>query len=228
MSKRINRPNLCGAFGLTEYILAAAVFAVGLAAAPAPPLCADEIYFKSGYSRTAVVLSETEDTVKFKTEMGISTISREKVDFVEKATSQENQLLLRRWREKESAQEQAREAKREAEREFEEAQKAKGLIKFEGKWMTPKERDEMIDLRNRAKEHRSRFESGQQAKGLVMIENTWVTREQASELRKMEPEIHRLYESIMAQRRSLGALRSAMLNVASIEEAEQFSKRMES
>ncbi|MBI5116346.1 hypothetical protein HZA56_07710 [Candidatus Poribacteria bacterium] len=212
---------------LACHILIMTALVALLAAAGSSPLDADEIYFKSGYSRTAVVLSETDAMIKFKTEMGISTISREKVDFVEKATPQENQLLLRKWREKELKEEEAREAKREAERRFDEAQRAKGLIQFEEKWMTPKERDEILDIRSRAKEHRRRFEAEQQAKGLVTFQNIWVTPEQASELRRMEPEIYRLYDQIATQRKTLGALRSAMLNVASVEEAEKFSKRIE-
>jgi hypothetical protein len=227
MSGRTDRLKRRCPGGLPRRILVTTTLAALLAAALSSLLCADEIYFKSGYSRTAVVLSETEETIKFKTDMGISTISREKVDFVEKAAPQENQLLLRKWREKEVKEEEAREAKREAERRFDEAQRAKGLIQFEGKWMTPKERDEILELRSRAKEHRRRFEAEQQARGLVMFQNIWVTPEQASDLRKTEPEIYRLYDQIASQRKTLGALRSAMLHIASVEEAEKFSKRIE-
>lgn len=188
---------------------------------------ADEIYFKSGYSRTAVVIREADDAITFKTEMGISTIRREKVDFIEKATQEENQLLLRKWRQKELELKEAQEARRLAEKRFEEAQLAKGLVKFEGQWMTTEEREQILTLRKRAEEHRRRFEDEQRAKGLVPFQNLWVTPENERELRDMEPEIYGLYDEITSQRRTVGALRAAMANVTSLEEAERFSKRIE-
>ncbi|UCD59150.1 MAG: hypothetical protein JSV16_08690 [Candidatus Hydrogenedentota bacterium] len=204
-----------------------AALAIILVAVLNPPLFSDEIYFKSGYSRTAVVIRETEDTITFKTEMGMSTISRDRVDFVEKATQEENRLLFRKWRERELQIKEAREARRAARKRFEDAQKAKGLVKFEGNWMTPEEKGQILELRKRAHEHRRQFEAEQQAKGLVRFQHIWVTAEQAKKLREMEPEIYRLYDEIAAQRRTVGAVRRAMLNVTSLEEADQFSKRIE-
>ena len=193
---------------------------------PTPRIRADEIYFKSGYSRTAVIIRDTEDTITFKTEMGISTINHENVDFVEKATDEENQLLLRKWRKKEHALREAREAKRAAQKRFEEAQIAKGLVKFEGAWMTPEEKRRTLELRKSAREHHREFEAKQRAAGLVQFQGIWVTPEQDERLREMEPEIYRLYNDIVNQRKTIGALRSAMANVTDLEEAERFSKRI--
>lgn len=191
------------------------------------PIRADEIYFKSGYSRTAVVIRNTEDTITFKTEMGISTISHENVDFVEKATDEENQLLLRKWRKKELEVKEAREARRAAQKRFEEAQLAKGLIKFEGIWMVPEEKRRILELRKQADKHRREFEATQRAEGLVQFQGIWVTPEREARLREMEPEIYRLYNEIITERKTIGALRSAMVNVTILEEAERFSKRIQ-
>lgn len=190
------------------------------------PSLADEIYFQSGYSRTGVVLRETADSITFQTEMGITTVRREKVDFVEKAQPEENRLLRKKWREKEIRLEEAREAKRRAEREFEEAQVAKGLIKFEGTWIKPEEKEEILELRRRAREHRLQFEREQREKGMVKFQHLWVTPEQAQKLREMEPKIYGLYDEIRAERRLVESLRGAMANVQSFEEANKFSDRI--
>ena len=211
------RPRLSAAAGLA--LLVAGVLG--------PPVAADEIYFKSGYSETAVVIRETEGSLRFKTEIGLSTISMERIDFIEKATQEENQALLKKWREKELRLKEELEKRRKAEKEFEDRQIAKGLIKFEGEWMTPEKRKEILDLRKRARRHRRRFEAEQEAKGLVRFHHIWATPELADELSGMEQEIHRMHEELTTQKRTVESLRSAMLAISSINEADQFSERIE-
>ncbi len=227
MLKHICKPERRALGRVRRHFLPTVICAALFAAVLNTPLSADEIYFKTGYSRTAVVIRETEDSITFKTEMGISTIARDKIDFVEEATREENQLLLRKWRQKELEIKEAQEARHAAEKRFENAQLAKGLVKFEGNWMTPEEKEELLDTRRRAREHRRQFEADQKAKGLVKFQYIWVTPKQAKELDEMEPEIYRLYEEITAQRRMSGALRSAMAKVTSVEEADEYSKRIE-
>lgn len=208
--------------------LLAAAFAlpllVAISASPAP---ADEIYFKSGYSQTAVVIRETEKTVRFKSDLGLSSISREKIDFVEKATEEENRALLKKWREKELRQKEMAEAKREAQRKFETEQLAKGLVKFEDEWMTRERKQEILALRKRARAHKQRFEAEQRATGLVKFQHLWVTPEQEMELLEMEPEIYGLHDELTNQQKTIDSIRSAMLKAPSIDEAERLSQRIE-
>jgi Skp family chaperone for outer membrane proteins len=192
-----------------------------------PPAAADEIYFKSGASHTGVIIRETKETVTFKTEMGMSTVARNKVNFIEKATPEENQGLLKKWRQEEQQVKEAQQARREAERRFEQEQLAKGLIEFEGKWMTPQEKEQTLDLRRQAREHRLQFDNEQRAKGLVQFERLWVTSENAQELRRMEPEIYRLSNDIRGWRKTIDSLRQTMAGTASLEEADEFSGRIE-
>jgi hypothetical protein len=227
MSKHICEPERSTPDHVRRHFLLTVMCAALFAAILNTPLSADEIYFKTGYSRTAVVIRETEDSITFKTEMGISTIGRDKVDFVEEATREENHLLLKKWRQKELEIKEAQEAKHAAEKRFEDAQRAKGLVNFEGKWMTPEEKEDLLNIRRRAREHRRQFEIDQKAKGLVKFQHIWVTPEQAKELGEMAPEIYRLYEEITSQRRMSGSLRSGMANATSIEEADEFTKRIE-
>lgn len=188
---------------------------------------ADEIYFKSGYSHTGVIIRETENAITIKTEMGMMTVDRDNIDFVEKASKEENQVLLRKWREKEQQLKEAQQAKRAEEKKFEESQLAKGFVKFEDKWLTPEEKARILDLRARAVEHRRQFEAEQQAKGLVRFQYLWVTPERAKELRQMEVEISRLYDDITTRKRMVESLRAAMATTSTIEEADKFSQRIE-
>lgn len=205
----------------------AGILALLLAAFPCPQVSADEIYFKSGYTQTAVVIRETETSVRFKSDLGLSTISREQIDFIEKATEEENRALLKKWREETLHKKAMQEARREAERKFEAEQLAKGLVKFEGEWMPPTRRQEILDLRKRASEHKRRFEAEQRAKGLVKFQHIWVTPSQEKELLEMEAKIYGLHGELTSQQRAVESIRSAMLNVPSIEEAEKLSKRIE-
>jgi hypothetical protein len=187
----------------------------------------DEVYFTSGYSETGVVIRETDDAVRFRTEMGMSTISREKISFIEKATPEENQLLLKKYREKRDRRKAEAEARKEAERKFEQEQIAKGLIKFEERWISPAEKEKILETRRQALEHRRKFDAEQKAKGLMQFEHIWVTPEHYDELKKMAPDIYQLYDEITENEELIDSLRSAMLNVSSLEEAEEFSKRIE-
>lgn len=93
--------------------------------------------------------------------------------------------------------------------------------------MTPEKRKEILDLRKRARRHRRRFEAEQEAKGLVRFHHIWATPELADELSGMEQEIHRMHEELTTQKRTVESLRSAMLAISSINEADQFSERIE-
>ncbi len=187
---------------------------------------ADEIYFKSGRSITVVVIRDTEKNLRFKTEMGLSTISKEKIDFVDRADSEENRALLKKWRKKELRLQEQLEARREAQKKLEAEQRSKGLVKFEGEWMTPERRQEVINLRRRAGEHQMRFEDEQRAKGLVKFEHIWVTRKIEAELLEMSAAIDRLHEDLKRQAAQVDSLRAAML-VSTLEDAEDYSKRID-
>jgi hypothetical protein len=190
-------------------------------------LLADEIYFTSGYSQTGVVIRETETYLRFKTEMGLVTISQEKINFVEKASDEENQAMLKKWREKVLREEEQLDAKREAEREYEIQQIKKGLVNFEDEWMTPERRQEILSLRKEARAHRTQFERRQIEKGLAKFQHIWVTPVVEQQLIEMEEEIEALVEQIEGDKVTVESFRSAMLNVPSFTEAEELGKKIE-
>lgn len=201
----------------------AALALVGVCGLPAS---ADEIYFRNGYSVTAVVIRDTEKSLRFKTEMGLSTISKEKIDFVDQAASEENRALLKKWREKELRLEEQLEARREAQKKFGEEQRSKGLVKFEDEWMTPERQQEIVNLKRRADEHQMQFEDEQRARGLVKFEHIWVTPKIGDELLEMSTAIDRLNEDLKGQAVQVDSLRAAML-VGTLEDADDYSKRID-
>lgn len=193
----------------------------------AASVSADEIYFKSGYSRTAVVLSESEDSVTFKTDMGIISVSADQVDFIERASDEENRLLRKKWRKEELEKKEMQEERRAERERFEQEQREKGFVKFEGAWMSPEEKQNILRLREDAREHFRQFEEEQKAKGLVRFKYLWVTKEHQRELNEMEPVIYDLYNQIRSDQKMVEGLRSAMANSGSLGEAEEFSDRIE-
>jgi hypothetical protein len=192
-----------------------------------PQALGDEIYFTSGYSETGVVLRETETAIRFKTKMGLVTVSREKVSFIEKFSDEENQAMLKKWREEERLEQEQLEARREAERKYELQQIEKGFIKFEDEWMTPERRQEILRMRKQAHAHKTQFENKQIEKGLVRFQHIWVTPSGERQLIEMEEEIESLVQQIEDDREELEAYRNAMLNVGSFAEAQQFGKKAE-
>jgi hypothetical protein len=208
-------------------LLAGTILVIAGAPACPPETGADEIYFKSGYSETGVVMRETESSVRFKTEMGLVTVSKEKVDFIDKATEEENRKWLRKWRDEELRLEEQLETRREAQRKFEADQLAKGLVKFTGEWMTPERRQEILDLRKKAKRHREEFEQEQMEKGLVQFQHIWVTPQMDDKLRDMKEEIQRLADDNENKGRMVESLRAAMLNISAIDDLEAFTDRIE-
>lgn len=227
MSKLINRLLYRSRTERCLHLMIAIAFGFLGALSFASPGSTDELYFKSGYSQTAVIIRETDTSITFKSEMGMSTIPKEKLDFIEEATKEENRELLKKWREKELRRQEEQEARREANRAFRKEQKAKGLVEFEGEWMTPEEKKDILKLRERALEHFHQFEEEQKAKGLVRFQHIWVTAERAEELREMESQILRLSIELKDLKETRDALRSAMSKATTIDEADRFSERIE-
>jgi hypothetical protein len=187
---------------------------------------ADDIYFKTGYSERGVVMRETETSIRFKTDMGMITISREKVDFIDKASAEENKTLLRKWRQEELRKEQQLADRREARKKFKADHIAKGHVKFEGEWMTPERRLEILGLRKKAAEHQEQFEQTQRKKGLVRFQHIWVTPSTRDELYEMGAEIRKLSDELENQALLVDSLRSAVAKAPSFDDAEQFTKRI--
>ena len=100
-------------------------------------------------------------------------------------------------------------------------------MNFENEWITPGRKQEILDLREQAREHRRQFEAQQREKGMVQFEYLWVTPEHAEELRNMEQEINELHDEIARERQIRAGLVTTITGVSGLEEADQISKRID-
>ena len=122
--------------------------ASALAAGVAATATADELVLVSGATKTGVIVEETESLVRLQTPLGITGIGREFIAEIRRATPEANAAILAGWRadaETAASERAARRAERDAagasERAYTEAQRGKGLVRYDDEWMTPREAD---------------------------------------------------------------------------------------
>ncbi len=167
---------------------------LGLLAALAAPAAADIIHLKNGGRIEGTVLSEEGGKVRVRTKFGVQTIDRSLIDRIEKKKTPYEEYLERRaaldpgdadghfelarfCREHGLRKEEA-ELYRETlkiDPQHDGANEAVGNVRYEGEWMTPKERDR----RKKAAE-----EAEMRARGLVRYRGRWVTPEEKENLSK--------------------------------------------
>ena len=108
--------------------LVAMVVAIGCGVFAAVHAWGDTIYLKKGGRITGVVSKESETSIEIKSNMGTIVLSRGAIAKIEKTSTEENSALESQWKqERDKEKEKTKEAKR-----FEEEQRAKGYVKFQG------------------------------------------------------------------------------------------------
>jgi len=107
-------------------------------------------------------------------------------------------LGYKRYKDKWMTSKEIREAKKA---EYVTSMRAKGLIEFEGQWITPDEKRRIEAERKRQRQERKRYEAEQKAKGLVKIGDYWVTKKNAglwsqfADLKRLRDEVIKLEKS---------------------------------
>ncbi|MCX6338342.1 MAG: hypothetical protein NTX71_00290 [Candidatus Aureabacteria bacterium] len=92
----------------------------------------DTVLLKKGGHITGVISSESETSIAIKSSMGTIVLSRGAIAKIERATAEVNRALESQWEQERSQEEKKlNEAKR-----VEEEQRAKGLVKYQGTWIT--------------------------------------------------------------------------------------------
>ena len=99
---------------------------------------ADIIYLKAGGSVECVIEKETEYEVAVVVNIGKLTYPKTLVSSISKASDEENAKLKERW----GSQKQRRETEQEEWKKFSDEQEAKGLILYNGRWITKEEYEE--------------------------------------------------------------------------------------
>jgi chromosome segregation ATPase len=112
------------------------------------PAQADTIHLKKGGRIQGVIISESEGSVEIRSNLGTIILSRGSIAKMDRASEEENRALESEWKkEREEKEEKAREAKR-----FEKEQRAKGMVKYRGTWVSAEKMREIEEGLDKSKE----------------------------------------------------------------------------
>ena len=122
-----------------------------------PTVWADVVHLTDGRKVEGIVVGETDSGLRVQvTWQGFVTLDREDVLSAVRSSDQENSHRLRQWR-KEFLEDQARQRKRDS---FEAFQKRRGLVPYEGEWVSPEEKSRREQKKKETEEakQKPRFE----------------------------------------------------------------------
>lgn len=97
----------------------------------------DNIIFKSGSAKEGIVEEETPTMVRIRIKNKTIGVALSQIESIEYATSEENDSLKMKWEEKERQLKEEQQRKKEKKKEFERTQRARGLKKVDGRWVSP-------------------------------------------------------------------------------------------
>lgn len=100
---------------------------------------ADMVYLESGGEIEGVIQKETSEAVTIAINVGTITYSRQQIKSVSKSSNEENAKLKEKWK----AQKEQKEKEQEEWRKFADEQEAKGLIFYNGQWITKDEYEKL-------------------------------------------------------------------------------------
>ncbi|MFC1698710.1 peptidase MA family metallohydrolase [Candidatus Omnitrophota bacterium] len=101
---------------------------------------ADEVGLSNGNVLTGIVIKETEDAVGLEVSIGASiTFSKQDVAYIKRWDQEQNQELTELWQREREERSQAELARQK----FEARQKARGLVKYRGKWIAETDKKKM-------------------------------------------------------------------------------------
>ena len=105
---------------------------------------ADIIHLKNGNKVSGVITKESEDFVEIKINIGaVVTFSKKDIDRVEKESDDERLEIEKGWEAEKAQREGAAGPEPEIDETFKEEQREKGLVEYEGDWVTPEEKERL-------------------------------------------------------------------------------------
>jgi hypothetical protein len=158
------------------------VIAIGCGLFAAVDAGGDTVYLKKGGHITGVVRKKSKTSIEIKSNMGTIELSKGAIARIEKASADENRALESQWRlERDEKKEKDKEAKR-----FEEEQRDKGYVKFQGTWITAEKAYEM-------------------EKGIAKEREEWekTVEQQKKEFQEMEKRLKEMEARLEQQQRDL-------------------------
>jgi len=103
-----------------------------------PSLAAgDNILFTSGSAKEGIIEEETPTMVRIRIKNKTIGIARSQIESIEYATPEANKALEMKWEEKERQLKAKQQRRMEQKKKFEKTQKARGLKKVDGRWVSP-------------------------------------------------------------------------------------------
>lgn len=103
---------------------------------------ADTIHLKNGNKVSGIITKESEDSVEIKINIGaVVAFSKEDIDRVEKESDGERSKIEEDWEAERAQREEI--VAQEADESFKEEQSEKGLVEYEGEWVTPEEKERL-------------------------------------------------------------------------------------
>lgn len=97
----------------------------------------DTIIFKTGDAKEGIIKEETPTMVRIRVKNITIGIARSQIESIKYGTREENDALKMKWEEKESQLREEQQRRMEKKKEFEATQRARGLKKVDGRWVSP-------------------------------------------------------------------------------------------
>ena len=97
----------------------------------------DNIIFKSGSAKEGIIEEETPTMVRIRIKKKTIGVARSQIESIEYATPEANDALKMKWEEKESQLKEEQRRRMEQKKKFERTQRARGLKKVDGRWVSP-------------------------------------------------------------------------------------------
>ena len=128
---------------MQKYVIVIAIIFAWLG--PSLRSSADTIYLKNGNKIDGIISRETDEFVYIQMPLGNISLSKSAIESIQRSNVEDAEKIKEKWdrERKEKEQEQVERAS------FEEKQRAKGLVNYNGTWITP---GKLAEIRQREKE----------------------------------------------------------------------------
>lgn len=97
----------------------------------------DRITFKTGDTKEGIIEEETPTMVRLRVKDITIGVARSRIESIKYATREENDALKAKWEEKERELAEERQERLRKKEEYERTQRARGLKKVDGRWISP-------------------------------------------------------------------------------------------
>lgn len=200
----------------------------------AAPGRADVLHLASGTSQECVILQETKDTVRYETALGVAEVPRRKIAAITREPPERNATLRKQWQAARAAAEARRRARQRQAQVERLQQMAMGNVEYEGEWVTPEEKARREAEKRAAQAAADRLSAEEAAAGHEFHYDLWMTPATYTAISNDQALLLTHQDELVAMQQEMALLndqienqRMMMLSEATMEDAEERSKRIE-